>query len=258
MKKFVLGAVAALALGTAANAADLPARTYTKAPAPAPVWSWTGFYLGAGGGYGLWDADTHGTITGFPVGGQLHSGGRGYFGTVSGGYDWQFSSRWVAGIFADAQFGDIKGTITAPAFTYAADTKNDLNYAAGVRVGYLVAPNVLSYVNAGYSHGQFKGSGVFISANGAPAFPLTTDKAQRDGWFVGGGFENNLDIFGIAAPGWFLKTEYRLAQYDRKDVAILAAGTPIGIGISFNPYVQTISTQLVYRFNWTSPVVAKY
>ncbi|MBV9462212.1 MAG: porin family protein, partial [Bradyrhizobium sp.] len=27
---------------------------------------------------------------------------------------------------------------------------------------------------------------------------------------------------------------------------------------TFNPWVQTISTSLVYRFNWGGPVVAKY
>lgn len=49
MKKILLGSVALVALGTAsAFAADLPARTYTKAPAyvPAPIYNWTGFYIG--------------------------------------------------------------------------------------------------------------------------------------------------------------------------------------------------------------------
>ena len=31
-----------------------------------------------------------------------------------------------------------------------------------------------------------------------------------------------------------------------------------GRDITFKPFVQTISTSLVYRFNWTGPVVAKY
>jgi outer membrane immunogenic protein len=31
-----------------------------------------------------------------------------------------------------------------------------------------------------------------------------------------------------------------------------------GRDITFHPVVQTISTSLVYRFNWTGPVVAKY
>ena len=47
----------------------------------------------------------------------------------------------------------------------------------------------------------------------------TTPSFHRNGWFVGGGVENNLNIFGIAAPGWFMKTEYRAAFYDRITLA---------------------------------------
>jgi outer membrane immunogenic protein len=31
-----------------------------------------------------------------------------------------------------------------------------------------------------------------------------------------------------------------------------------GFGVSVKPIVQTVSTSLVYRFNWGGPVVAKY
>jgi hypothetical protein len=31
-----------------------------------------------------------------------------------------------------------------------------------------------------------------------------------------------------------------------------------GLAVTFKPWTQTISTSLVYRFNWTGPVVAKY
>ena len=33
---------------------------------------------------------------------------------------------------------------------------------------------------------------------------------------------------------------------------------PVGNSIRANSWNQTISTSLVYRFNWTGPVVAKY
>jgi outer membrane immunogenic protein len=130
-----------------------------------------------------------------------------------------------------------------------------------VRLGYLVAPNVLSYVNAGYSGSQWSGTTqVFLT----PPFTAlaTTGSFRRDGFFVGGGFENNLDIFGIAAPGWFMKTEYRSAFYDRvtlpETVVPALGGGPLGTALTFKPWVQTISTSLVYRFNWGGPVVAKY
>jgi len=60
MNKFLLGAAALAAmsvpLAAPAVAADMPARTYSKAPvytAPALVYNWTGFYIGGhlGGGF---------------------------------------------------------------------------------------------------------------------------------------------------------------------------------------------------------------
>jgi hypothetical protein len=80
------------------------------------------------------------------------------------------------------------------------------------------------------------------------------------GALVGGGVENNLNIFGISAPGWFMKTEYRSAFYDRKAITELfdVTNLPVGRDITFKPWTQTISTSLVYRFNWSGSVAAKY
>jgi outer membrane immunogenic protein len=64
MKKILLGAASLLALSAvSANAADLPARTYTKAPVVSPAYNWSGFYIGAMGGYAWSDEVTVG-ITG--------------------------------------------------------------------------------------------------------------------------------------------------------------------------------------------------
>jgi len=250
MKKLLLGSVALLALGTAANAADL-ARRYVKAPeAAAPAFSWTGFYLNGGGGYGLWEADDQASSAGTGFGFSGRTGGRGYFGTVGGGYDYQFARSWVAGIFGDAQFGDLKGTINAPAFGgLSGQTNNDISWAVGGRLGYLISPNALSYVNVGYSNGHFKAAG--LSDNTGVPIGSSTTSFNADGWFVGGGVENSLNIFGFSKPGWFMKTEYRVAEYDRKNVDIVGGGAPAGVGTSFKSYVQTVSTSLVYRFNAT-------
>jgi hypothetical protein len=45
MKKLVLALSAVAAFTGSALAADLPARTYSKAPMMAPVYNWTGFYI---------------------------------------------------------------------------------------------------------------------------------------------------------------------------------------------------------------------
>ncbi|WP_029582871.1 outer membrane protein [Bradyrhizobium sp. URHD0069] len=256
MKKLVLALTAVAAFTGSANAADLPGR-YTKAPATvAPLYNWTGFYIFGGAGGGLWAADSN--LETFPgavaISRDQRMGGSGWFGTVGIGHDWQFNGPWVAGIFGDGQFGDIRGSLVDVA---AGEGREKLrtSYAAGVRLGYLVAPNVLSYVNGGYSGSEWSGSS--LSTLETPGGPtrFTTPSFRRDGWFIGGGVENNLNIFGISAPGWFMKTEYRSAFYDRETLPETfappfgAPGGPTGRAITFKPWVQTISTSLVYRFN---------
>ena len=263
MKKLVLALSAIAAFTGSAIAADLPARTYTKAPEVAPVASWTGFYIFGGVGGGLWDADTTivATGTGAPLvaGVKQRQGGDGWFGTVGGGYDWQLNNSWVFGILADGQFGSIRGTIQDQGPFVAGNEKLRDSWAAGVRVGYLVAPNVLSYVNAGYSGADWSSTTLVNTITGA-ASGTHTNSFSQSGFFIGGGVENTLNIFGITAPGWFMKSEYRAAYYGTKHISELVDGTNalVGRDITFKPLTQTISTSLVYRFNWTGPVVAKY
>jgi outer membrane immunogenic protein len=238
------------------NAMGVPVATsspiYTKASV---AYNWTGFYLNGGGGYELWQADQQGTFFGTRLGPSDRSGGRGFFGMVGGGYDYQFARYWVAGIFADAQFGDVKGTISSPGFD-SGMTNNNMSWAIGSRLGYLVTPNVLSYVNAGYTNGHFKGTTLALSQVNLPD-TVSATKFNANGWFVGGGIENSLNSFGISAPGWFMKTEYRVAEYGRKDVIFLdTAGAVSPTGTSFKPFVQTISTSLVYRFNWSDAPIS--
>ena len=113
MKKFLLGTVGLFALGmvTPASAADLAARPYTKAPPPivAPIYDWTGFYIGANGGWaqsrncvdffnatGIDFADGCRERSGGVVGGQL-------------GYRWQ-ASQWVFGVEAQGDWADLSNT----------------------------------------------------------------------------------------------------------------------------------------------------
>jgi outer membrane immunogenic protein len=253
MKKLVVALTAMAAFTGSALAADLGARPYTKAPAPVtPVYNWTGFYIFGGAGGGVWDSQDYSrdTLTGIPISKTNRSGGDGWFGTVGIGYDWQFGGRWVAGVFADGQFGSLKGSIIQADFANTGDIKLRTSAAAGVRLGYLVAPNVLSYVNGGYAYSEWSGSSL-SDIQVAGVTPTVTNGFNRNGWFIGGGVENSFDFFGINAPGWFMKTEYRAAEYQRKDVLVLNPdATLFGTSISTRPIVQTVSTSLVYRFNW--------
>jgi outer membrane immunogenic protein len=258
MKKLLLALSAVAAFTGSAYAADLAPRTYTKAPPPVAAPSWTGFYIFGGGGGGVWDSDTHtqSVATGNALTIDQHNGGDGWFGTVGAGYDWQFNNSWVAGVFADGQFGSLRGSLSDLALTGQLKLRD--TWAVGARVGYLVAPNVYSYVNGGFTEAYWSGAQI-TSVLGGPAL-ASTQSFNKGGWFVGGGVENNLNIFGLSAPGWFMKTEYRAAYFDRSTLAVtdLTTGLPATFSESFHPLVQTISTSLVYRFNWGGPVVAKY
>ena len=75
----------------------MQARPYTKAPPPvvSPAYNWSGFYIGAMGGYGWVDEA---------------SGG---FGGGTVGYNWQMpGSQFVFGIEVDAAGASIKDSLT--------------------------------------------------------------------------------------------------------------------------------------------------
>ncbi len=273
MKKLALALTAVMASGGSVFAADLPPRAYTKAPVIESAPSWTGFYVFGGAGGGLWDAKSDGVlaftspIPPFLFRAPLRDqtlGGDGWFGTVGLGYDWQFDRSWVVGVFADGQFGSLRGSLTDTGFSLSGSETLRNSYAAGVRFGYLVAPNVFSYVNAGYSGSQWSGSTLSNAGQtvaGAPVALMSTatPSFNRNGWFIGGGVENSLNIFGISASGWFMKTEYRAAYYNRVTLPETQfAQLPFTFNdtVSLKPSVQTISTSLVYRFNPGGPVLA--
>jgi outer membrane immunogenic protein len=261
MKKLVLALAAATAFTGSALAADMaPAPAYVKGPAPImPVYNWTGFYVFGGAGGGIWDAGNTAVNASGVTSVNQRMGGDGWLGTAGAGYDWQFNRSWVAGVFADGMFGNPQGSINDALAGTTGNVKLRDTWAAGARVGILVAPNVLSYVNAGYTGSQWSSASLTSVLGGAVV--ATTPSFNRNGWFIGGGVENNLDIFGITAPGLFLKTEYRAAYFNSATLPETFAGTTTLTGFSSNfnkPLVQTVTTSLVYRFNWGGPVVANY
>ncbi len=96
MKRLLLAGAAFLSLVTAASAADLASRPYTKAPPLSPAVNWSGFYIGAMGGY------------------AFDSSNGGGFGGGTIGYNWQFpGSQFVFGIEIDAAGASIKDSQSA-------------------------------------------------------------------------------------------------------------------------------------------------
>ena len=263
MKKLVIALTALAAFTGSASAADLGARPYAKAPAPvvmAP--SWTGFYIFGGGGGGLWSANggVDSTATGACIiCTNTRTGGDGWFGTAGAGYDWQTGPSWVFGIFGDGTFGSLKGNIGDAGFPRRR-YHEDGDGLGSRRSCWLSRRSERSLLRQRRLHRDLL-DGQHLAEHLGTASGLHTDSFNTQGWFVGGGVENNLNFFGINAPGWFMKTEYRASYLDSKRLNEKVDGTNVLFGrdITFRPFVQTISTSLVYRFNWGgAPIAAKY
>jgi outer membrane immunogenic protein len=186
MNKLILGFALFIASVSAANAADIAARPYSKAPPyVAPIASWTGFYVGANGGYG-WqnnsasvspgDPNTSATSLGQvnvpPVAASFDTNGA--LGGIQAGYNWQFDPKWLVGIEADFDWSDIKGNGSAPttiAFgatpaTFFASQKLDWFGTVHARLGYLPTNNLLLYGTGGLAYGKVNGSASIVTAPG--------------------------------------------------------------------------------------------
>lgn len=232
--------------GLPALAADLPA--YKAPPVfAAPVYNWTGFYVNAGAGYGTWTGDTT-TID--PVTGLCDlcvnqiQGGRGFLGTAGLGYDYQFGESIVAGVFGDGTYSGLSGTIQDQGPFYAGTINQNWSWAAGGRLGWLITPDLLVYGKAGFTETHFTGTGMQDTGTGQ-YFGASTPGFTTNGWFVGGGMES------MFAPGWFWRTEYRVADYAARDITDVSP-TRVEDSIRFRPIVQTVTSGVVYKFNWGS------
>jgi outer membrane immunogenic protein len=261
MKKLVVALSALAAFTGSALAADMAPRTYTKAPSPAPmaVTNWTGCYIGGGGGGAITknDHNDYDTVLGTRLSPNLSTGADGWFGTVQVGCDYQFNN-FVVGVFGDYDFMDVHGDISTSGQFGPASTgsqKQDGQWAVGGRAGYLVLPQLLTYVSGGYTQAHWTSttlSSFFVPGVGIATLPGAT----RGGWFIGTGDEYALSFL----PGLFWKTEYRYSEFDRANVNIttLPAGILTGLSETQRFREHSVRSELVYRFNWGGPVVAKY
>lgn len=203
MKRLFLGTTGLLAMVAAATAADLPARTYGKAPAMvAAVYDWSGFYLGANGGYAsarkCWDLTNDGFAPVNPaIAGVSQCDRRDR--RRSFGYRWQ-SASWVFGIEAQGNWADLKGShVTAIlAAPLAGGTRSSRIDALGLftgQIGYAWA-NTLLYVKGGAAVTRDKYDST------TPGFVPNSGRETRWGGVVGIGLEYGL------TPTWSLAFEY--------------------------------------------------
>jgi len=235
MRKILLASVAIIGFGAIvpAQAADLAARPYTKAPAyePAPIYNWTGFYIGGhvGGAFG---GDNNFYSPGFTYNGSNDGV---FMGGVQAGYDTQFSANWVFGLEANYSFLD----------TGSWFANRGLGSVTG-RLGYTWGPALL-YAKGGYAFRDSK-LGVTDAAGVPLAFATTGNR--DNGYTVGAGLEY------MFAPNWSAKVEY---QYYNFGKTTFAAGSPPDVvGANFRNDEHTVKAGVNYRFGWGGPTASHY
>jgi outer membrane immunogenic protein len=236
MKKLLLSAAALTVFAAPAVAADMPARTYTKAPvytAPAVIYNWTGFYIG-------------GHVGGAFAGDNSLTGGDGRFmGGVQGGFDYQFAPNFVMG--AEAQYSWLNSNTTGVTFPGGGTITSRNNQIGSVtgRAGYTWGPGLI-YAKGGYAWRDNPNLGVNVA--GVPA-AFTTDGTHKDGWTVGAGLEY------MFAPNWSAKAEYQ--YYNFGNTTFTGGPAPI-VGSRFKDDEHTVKVGVNYRFGWGGPVANKY
>jgi outer membrane immunogenic protein len=237
MEKRMKRALIALGLVTLAalpaSAADLGRRLPTKAPpmAAEPVWNWTGFYIGANGGFG-WATSNHTDLAGVTSGDLRQSGGM-IGGTV--GYNWQTGPA-VFGVEGDLDWAHINGNKNcggANCFTNMqafGTARGRLGYAFNNWMPFITGGAAFADVSAGQSG-------------------IASAEQWRTGWTIGGGVE------AMFAPNWSAKVEYLYADFGTG--AAVSYNAPGVVGVT-ERNVNMVRGGINYHFNWGGPVVARY
>jgi len=277
-------AISAILSISAASAADLPARTYTKAPVVVdPAYSWTGGYVGvtAGGGWGSFHPSTSsvfdpngyfvgvGSLAALNAAGAQSIKATGFTGGFEAGYNWQ-SGNFVFGIEGDIESFRLRGGAVssavypccAPAtLIVTSNASADWLATARVRLGF-AANDWLFFGTGGAAFTNLKANFTFSDncgqvagcnlggANGAEAASLSATKA---GYAVGGGIEKAI------GQNWTVKAEYLYVNFGSvtgTGIVPATGGGPQTLSHSFDLKASLVRAGLNYKFG--GPVVAKY
>ena len=222
MKRLLLATSAILALAGPASAADMAPRSYSKAPMVLPMYNWSGFYIGAMGGYGWSDTSGIDFKGGF-VGGTV-------------GYNWQMSNI-IFGVEGEGAWSNIGQTVGVGPVSVS-DRIEAFGSITG-RLGYAF-DNVLLYGKGGYAVASNKISASVFGLNGS-------ETKTHSGWTAGGGVEVGF------WSNWSVKGEYLYAKYDSENYlgTVVAGGLPSG-----EIEIHTVKAGLNYRFG--GPAVPRY
>jgi outer membrane immunogenic protein len=231
-----------------ASAADLAPAPFP----PVPRESWTGFYVGAGGGSSSLNNKINarpGPDPSSPLSASLNGlGANGALATIGGGYDYQFSPYLVAGIFGDFDFHSLESSldIDIPSAPLSGHGQFSVNrqWSIGGRLGYLTSPGTLIFLTGGYTALSVSDFTANVSGGGQTV-ALDATIPTISGGFVGAGFETKLTRF-IS-----LKAEYRFTEFGSGLVTLPnVGGTDLNqfVTARVSPTLQIVKASVNYRF----------
>jgi outer membrane immunogenic protein len=275
-----LASAFAFALTGVAGAADLTVKTPIFAPVP--VFSWTGVYVGIGGGTGwgnneyTWNQDATlaavaaqmlnpGTLPQLgPTQGSLPISG-GFFGGQIGG-NWQVE-RAVFGIQADAHWADIEGhgscfdagAVATAGISFGCNDKVSSFGTVTGRVGAAL-DRALIYAKGGlaWEYGQHATNptgpfNVMGGNNSQGSITAGSSSQWRTGWTFGAGVEYAF------AQNWSAFVEYSFLDFGTRDAnSTHLLSLPNNVPPSLVIPIQATATErfnvvkagLNYRFDW--------
>ena len=254
MKSFLLatvGLVALVGMAAPASAADMAVKARPPAPVLAPSYDWSGFYIGANGGWGqsrtCWDfVDVAGIV--------VADGCRERSGGLAGGqigYRWQ-ASQWVFGLEAQGDWADLSNTrVSVVDPTFSTRTKTDGIGLFTGQIGYAWNATLL-YVKGGAAVTSNRFS---ILDNLNFGAEVASASSTRWGGVVGVGLE-----YGFA-PNWSFGVEYdHLFMGDANNSFSIV--NPINAAFVNNRIsqdVDMVTVRLNYRFGgYGAPYTARY
>ena len=249
MKKFLISAAVAVSATAPAFAADMAVKA---PPPPVPVlYNWSGFYIGANGGWGMSDNCWDFVLLSAPV---FNDGCHDRSGGLIGGqfgYRWQVN-QFVFGLEAQGDWANLSNTQVSlfdPTLTTRAKT-DGIGLFTG-QIGWAWDTTLL-YLKGGaaVTNNHFD---IFDTATG---LGLVSSGATRWGGTVGVGFE-----FGFA-PNWSFGAEYDHIWMGTSNNSFTTADPRFAdvLNNRIRQDVDMITVRINYHFGaWgASPIAARY
>jgi outer membrane immunogenic protein len=230
---------------TAVAAAVIGAACQPAAAQP-PVFNWTGFYIGANGGYG-WGEETRSADAGAAFllfGAAAGSASVEPKGALLGGqlgYNLQ-SGNFLFGVELQGNWADLNVSKTG------VDTANDRwesrlssLYIAAVRLG-TVSGKHLTYVKGGFAGGELRSANFLNDAANCPGTGVCSFEAKKryGGWMAGAGYEL------MISPNWTVGFEYNYIDLGSKNISgdVVGSVVPSTVNFKSEPRIHTLMLRM--------------